>query len=125
MEEENASMLDASGLAIKELIVKALPSINSDKELKTYALKNVPKGKLASMECFRMYLAEQLDLTDGIDEVGYYLRGGEKVWLKCCQDMAEVVKHINKKGRGSIWCVEKAQEEDNEEFIVYKANKKV
>ena len=27
------------------------------------------------------------------------------------QDLAEVVKHISEKGRGSNWCVEKAQEE--------------
>ena len=78
MDEENASMLDTSGLAIKELVVKFFPSTNSEKDSKTYALKNVPKGKLASMECFKMYLAEQLDLTDGIGKVGYYLRGGKR-----------------------------------------------
>ena len=79
-DEENASVLDTSGLAIKELFVKALPSTNSEKDSKMYALKNVTKGKLVSVECFKMYLAEQLDLTDGIGEVGYYLRGEEKVW---------------------------------------------
>ena len=34
------------------------------------------------------------------------------------------MKHISEKGQGSIWCVEKAQEEDSEDFIVQKAKKK-
>ena len=72
-DEENVS----AGLAIKELVAKVLPSTYAEKDSKTYALKNIPKDKLASMESFKMYLAERLDLTDGIGKVGYYLRGGK------------------------------------------------
>ena len=45
------------------------------------------------------------------------------MWLKCSQDLVEVIQQIDGKGRESIWCVEKAMEEESDE-IVPKAKKK-
>ena len=77
-------------LAVKELVVKVLPPTLAEKDSRSYTLKNIPKAVLASMECFKTYLGDQLDLSGGVGNVGYFLRGGNKVWLKCSQDLVRL-----------------------------------
>ena len=61
---------------------------------------------LAFMDSFQSCLSDWLDLPK-VSNVGYYLRGGKKVWLKDSQDLLEVLEQIGSKGRGSIWYVVK------------------
>ena len=77
-------------LAVKELVVKVLPPTLAEKDSRSYTLKNIPKAVLASMECFRTYPGDQLDLSGGVGNVGHFLRGGKKVWLKCSQDLVSL-----------------------------------
>ena len=69
---------------VKELAVKVLPSIDArEKEAKTYVVKNTPRTSTTGMASFKAYLSEQLGV-EGIADIGYYLRGGKKVWIKSC-----------------------------------------
>ena len=69
---------------VKERAVKVLPSIDArEKEAKTYVVKNTPRISTTGMASFKAYLSEQLGV-EGIADIGYYLRGGKKVWIKSC-----------------------------------------
>ena len=65
---------------VKELVVKVLPPTLAEKDAKSFAVKDVPNIMPASMDSFKSYLSDRLDLPK-ISDVGYYLRGGKKVWL--------------------------------------------
>ena len=99
---------------VKELAVKVLPSIDArEKEAKTYVVKNIPRNSTTGMASFKTYLSEQLGV-EGIADIGYYLRGGKRVWIKSCGDLVSVLVDIDVKGRGSIWVVEEGYEDDVE-----------
>ena len=57
------------------------------------------------MASSKAYLSEQLGV-DGVADIGYYLRGGKKVWLKSCDELVRVLEDIKVKGRGSTWIME-------------------
>ena len=101
---------------VKELVVKVLPPTLAEKDAKSFAVNNVLKVMLASMDSFKSYLSDRLDLPK-VSDVGYYLRGGKTVWLKDSQDLLEVLEQIGSKGRGSIWCVvKKTSEKDSDDI---------
>ena len=51
---------------------------------------------------------------DEVANIGYYLRGEKKAWLKSCHKLGRVLEDIKVKGRGSIWVVKEDPEDDGE-----------